>query len=218
MRHPYKSQPERAFWKRSVSNRNAMDMQDLSAPLDLRMSDRFATAGSCFAQHIGHNLASRGARFLNVERRPGFVPESREKEFGYGIYSARYGNIYTARQLLQLIREARGEWTPPEPVWKNDDRWYDAQRPSVDPVGHDSEEAVLTMRAAHLAAVRRLFSEMDVLVFTLGLTEAWETADGGMVFPTAPGVIAGEYDPRATGWQIIPIPRCARTSKPPGPC
>ena len=33
------------------------------------------------------------------------------------------------------------------------------------------------------------------MVFTLGLTEAWVSADDGAVFPAAPGTVAGEFDP-----------------------
>lgn len=36
---------------------------------------------------------------------------------------------------------------------------------------------------------------MDVLVFTLGLTEAWEDSRDGAIFPLAPGVAGGVYEP-----------------------
>jgi hypothetical protein len=36
---------------------------------------------------------------------------------------------------------------------------------------------------------------MDVFIFTLGLTEAWVHKTTGRVYPTAPGTIAGSYDP-----------------------
>jgi hypothetical protein len=49
-------------------------------------------------------------------------------------------------------------------------------------------------RAAHFAAVRRMLEELDVLVFTLGLTEAWRSKEDGAVFPLAPGVAAGAMD------------------------
>ncbi len=35
----------------------------------------------------------------------------------------------------------------------------------------------------------------DVFVFTLGMTEAWTHAPSGTIYPTAPGVISGHYDP-----------------------
>ena len=96
--------------------------------------------------------------------------------------------------MLQLAEEALGRRVPQVRVWQKGGRFFDALRPSVDPVGHDSEAAVLALRQKHLVAVRRLLEELDVLVFTLGLTETWEAGDG-TVYPVAPGTLAGEFDP-----------------------
>ena len=41
---------------------------------------------------------------------------------------------------------------------------------------------------------------MDVFVFTLGLTEAWYDKRDGAVFPLAPGVAGGRYDPEVHGF------------------
>jgi hypothetical protein len=193
--HPYRNSPEKALWRPAVASRSYFDLEDISGPLPFSLEDRFATAGSCFAQHIGRNLAARGANWLDCEPAPDFLREAERARFGYGLFSARYGNIYTARQLLQLAREALGEWTPRERVWVRDGRHYDAKRPSVDPVGMASHEEVLALRERHLAAVAGLLAELDVFVFTLGLTEAWQSREDGSVFPVAPGVICGTYDP-----------------------
>ena len=40
-----------------------------------------------------------------------------------------------------------------------------------------------------------MFREADVFVFTFGLTEAWIHRASGTVYPTAPGTIAGDFDP-----------------------
>ena len=50
-------------------------------------------------------------------------------------------------------------------------------------------------RRYHLAAVRRMFEELDVLVFTLGLTETWRSLEDGLIYPICPGCGAGTYDP-----------------------
>ena len=60
---------------------------------------------------------------------------------------------------------------------------------------------VATQRERHLAAVREVFSSADLFVFTLGLTEAWVHAETGTVYPTAPGTIAGSYDPAVHGFR-----------------
>nr|WP_255316808.1 GSCFA domain-containing protein [Nesterenkonia sp. Act20] len=161
------------------------------------MEDKIATAGSCFAQHIGRNLQQRGARFLDVEPPVVSFPSKDEaRRWGFGVFSARYGNIYTSRQLRQLFLEAHGERQPEEVVWEKDGRFYDALRPSVDPVGQESPSDVLDLRQGHLAAVRRMFRDLDLFVFTLGLTEGWESTSDGTIYPVAPGTLAGDYDKR----------------------
>ena len=43
--------------------------------------------------------------------------------------------------------------------------------------------------------MRQVFEQSDWMVFTLGLTEAWRSKRDGAVFPLAPGVAGGAYDP-----------------------
>lgn len=194
--NPYKIQPERAFWRASVGSRHYADLADLWQPMPLRKSDKIATAGSCFAQHIGNNLAARGAAFMDMEPAPPlFASTSEARKWGYGVFSCRYGNVYTTRQLIQLFDEAHGNRTPVERVWEKDGRFYDALRASIDPAGQDSAETILALRERHLDAVRRMFAELDVFVFTLGLTEGWENVEDGTMFAVAPGTVAGTYDP-----------------------
>lgn len=194
--NPYFKLPPRAFWRAAISDVHYAELANLWEPLPLTRQDKIATAGSCFAQHIGNNLARRGAAFMDLEPPPPglFTSLSDERRFGYRVYSCRYGNIYTARQLVQLFDEAFGRRTPAEVVWQREGRFYDALRPSVDPVGQPSTEQVLRLRRAHLARVRAMFETLDLFVFTLGLTEAWLSRADGTSFPTAPGTICGEFD------------------------
>jgi len=196
IKNPYKIQPERAFWKGSVGTRHFADLEDLWQPMSLRKTDRVATAGSCFAQHIGNNLAIRGAAFMDMEPAPPlFASQADARRWGFGVFSCRYGNIYTTRQLIQLFDEAHGDRIPAEQVWEKEGRYFDALRPGLDPVGQDSPEAVLALRRQHLDAVRTMFAELDVFVFTMGLTEGWEAVADGTMYPLAPGTIAGQYRP-----------------------
>jgi hypothetical protein len=112
------------------------------------------------------------------------------------VFSARYGNVYTARQALQLFRRAFGAFTPAEAVWSRGDRFVDAFRPRIEPNGFASPDAVLADMARHLEAVRRVFLESDWLIFTLGLTEGWRSRIDGAVYPLAPGVAGGAFDPQ----------------------
>src|SRR5208337_3848278 len=102
---------------------------------------------------------------------------------------------YTVRQLLQLFDRAYGTFQPADSAWpRGDGRYADPFRPQIEPSGFETIEAVEADRAAHLSAVRHMFETLDVLVFTLGLTEAWVAKEDGAVFPLAPGVAAGKMD------------------------
>lgn len=196
MSNPYRGKPSRTFWRSAISERHVADFEELWTPMPLVKADKVATAGSCFAQHIGRNLRIRGANYMDCEPAPPvFRDDAEARRFGFGVFSCRYGNVYTARQLLQLAQEAFGQRQPGEIVWHKQDRFFDALRPGIDPVGHATPEDVEAARKRHLTAVRTMFETLDVFVFTLGLTEGWESREDGTMFPTAPGTIAGSYDP-----------------------
>jgi hypothetical protein len=194
---PYQGLPSTSFWSAAVAKSATPVPEGLYKrkwPID--KAEKIATAGSCFAQHIGRHLKQHSYWVMDMEPPPQGLSLSEQKKFGFSIYSARYGNIYTTRQLLQLAREAFGEWTPGEVVWKGENGgYYDAFRPGVEPEGLGSPEEVLAHRANHLERVREMFENMDIFIFTLGLTEAWMHKGSGTVFPTAPGTIAGQFDP-----------------------
>ena len=196
MKSPYSELPPRNFWRSGVSEAHPLTVENLYVKkFPLAETDKIATAGSCFAQHVSNYLQKNGFSVMDVEPPPSVLSEDVAKSFGYKIYSARYGNIYTVRQLLQLARDAESGTVDAADVWTKDGRFFDALRPNIEPDGFDSVEETLALRRHHLAKVRELFEQMDVLVFTLGLTEAWIDKRSGRVYPTAPGTIAGSYDP-----------------------
>jgi hypothetical protein len=196
MTSPYSDLPARSFWKGAVSRRSPETVSGLWHPkFSFARETRIATAGSCFAQHIARYLRARKAIVVNLERSPPGLSAANAAKYGYGIYSARYGNIYTVRHLLQLTEEALGRFAPSDAVWERDGRFFDAMRIGVEPAGLPSAEAVRQHRLQHLGRVQSLFARADVFVFTLGLTEAWTHRESGTVYPTAPGTIAGSYRP-----------------------
>lgn len=194
MSHPYKSQPPRAFWRQAVAETHPLDMQGLYRPkFAIAPADRIGAAGSCFAQHIGRHLRRAGFCWLDLEPAPPLLPPARRAAFGYETYSARYGNVYSARQLLQLVQRAFGLFEPAEAIWTRDGRWFDAFRPTIEPGGFASEAELLTLRRFHLSRVRALVETADVFVFTFGLTETWLSRRDGAAYPVCPGVEAGAF-------------------------
>ena len=198
---PYSNLEPRAFWRSAVTDREPLDPGDVYRPkFPITRDMRIATAGSCFAQHVGRALKTAGFNVIDTEPMPLDVDLTLAQRYGYELYSARYGNIYTTRQLMQLVEEARGKFTPAHRVWERDGRYVDAQRPSIEPDGFDSPEAVLAHRERHLINVRKAFFRCDLMVFTFGLTEAWIDRESGTVYPTAPGTIAGRHDDAVFGF------------------
>lgn len=194
--NPYSSLPESSFWRRSVSSVPPEEVDPvIGFDLAIERDTKIATAGSCFAQHISRHLSSSGYNHYIAEPGHPLLPDEVRQEQGYGLFSCRYGNIYTARQLLQLIERAYGRFEPSEGAWfKAEDIVLDPFRPTVQRGGFVSEAEMLLDRAQHLAAVRQMFETLDVFVFTLGLTECWRSSADGAVFPVCPGIEGGSFD------------------------
>ncbi len=199
---PYEDVPKRGFWRSGVAQQDPLAIEGLyRRKFRISRWDAVATAGSCFAQHIARHLKARKFNVLQYEPAPRGMSSELAKTYGFGIYTCRYGNIYTAAQMLQLAREAFGVAMPEDRVWEREGRFFDAQRPNVEPGGFDSPDNVLRAREGHLGFVRQMLLEMDVFVFTFGLTETWAHKESGTVFPTAPGTIAGSFDPEEYEFQ-----------------
>jgi hypothetical protein len=193
MSHPYSCAPRKSFWSRAVS-RNFTPSEVLSGegPL-LRAGDRVMTAGSCFASNLVPYLESAGFTYLRTEQRNPAFNKAPPENLGYDRFSAAYGNVYTARQMLQLVRRSVGSFTPAEDRWITPYAVIDPFRPGLRfPAKNEREFDAITKQ--HLRAVRDAFSQATALIFTLGLTEGWEAKADGAAYPACPGVIAGSFD------------------------
>lgn len=195
--NPYQSLPDHHYWKRAVATPSSAEVDPVVASkFRLTPKDRVATAGSCFAQHISNTLASSGCNYFVAEQAPGGMTHTEASARNYGTFSARFGNIYTTRQLLQLLDRAYGRFHPAlDHLVGDKGQFLDPWRPLIEPDGFSSLTALHADREAHLAAVRRMFEEMDIFVFTLGLTEGWRATIDGAVFPVAPGAITRSAEP-----------------------
>lgn len=156
---------------------------------------KFVSAGSCFAQRIAESLQDYGFNYYVVEAGPAWLTREQRVEYNYGVYSARYGNVYTTLQLLQLLQRACGEFRPVDDHWLADGYYVDPFRPTIQPGGFTSVEELRADREQHLALVRQLFCGLDVFIFTLGLTETFCSAEDDAAFPTCPGKRFGHYTP-----------------------
>lgn len=186
-RHPYLEQPDRAFWSRAVARHwTPADLVEGDRPL-IAADSRIMSAGSCFAANIVPHLEAAGYHYVRTETAPA------DDRYGYELYSAAYGNVYTARQWLQVLERAEGRFQPAEDRWVDGETIVDPFRPGlVDRAESDEEFDAVTR--SHLDRVMEAVATSDTFVFTLGLTEAWESTRDGAVFPACPGTIAGAFD------------------------
>ncbi|MFP1631691.1 GSCFA domain-containing protein [Zhengella sp. ZM62] len=193
---PYSTLPDHCFWRRA--NRGAKEGAVdpvVQAGFHITPDMKIATAGSCFAQHIARQLSKSGFNYFVAERAHPLIRAEVARRMNYGTFSARFGNLYTTRQLWQLAQRAYGRFTPHEDAWEHEGGWLDPYRPNIQPGGFVTLEELHADRAQHFAAVRTMLEECDVFVFTFGLTEAWRSKVDGAVFPLCPGTAGGTFDP-----------------------
>ncbi|GAB3136668.1 GSCFA domain-containing protein [Micromonospora sonneratiae] len=193
--NPYQSLPRRSFWRSAVAEPDMLAVGELWTPkFTIGPDDPVLTAGSCFARHIGPALLEHGMNWREVELPPPGLTAAERRARHYGTFSFRTGNIYTAAALRQWLSWALDDVAAPDEIWSEGGRFFDPYRPAVDPDGHPSAEAALAARQVTLAAIRNAIVEAGCLIFTLGLTEAWQDRDAGTVYPVCPGTRHGTFD------------------------
>lgn len=196
MGNPYESLPAEAFWRSAIAERNPLALKNIWKPkFSIQRRDTIATAGSCFAQHIGKALSERGFNWLDAEPGPSSLLPGDRLRLNYGIFSFRTANIYTAAMLRQWIEWAFEARHPPPEVWEENGRFFDPFRPTIEPNGFASPEKMLASQAVTLSAIRRAVRTSSVFAFTLGLTEGWINTAAGHVYAACPGTSHGTFDP-----------------------
>jgi len=181
---PYDAIPDYQKWTvvTDAADRRVLSPQG-PVKFTLARDAKIASAGSCFGQRLAERLPGLGLNCIIAE--PAGAP-----------FSARWGTIYNVRHLEQLLDRALERFTPLERAWTTTGgRFIDPFRPAVEPAGFTTLESLEEDRRVHLAAVRRLFAELDLFIFTLGLTEYWSDVRDGAVFPACPGRGRGVFDP-----------------------
>ena len=196
--HPYVGLPPRQFWRSAVSDIPAELFDPVDDPPFLINADtKVATAGSCFAQHIALALRNAGLNYFVAEPPPSdlSLEEATDRQYGSSPLdtgtSTRRDNSFSYMIVLSALSSltiAHGYALMADMSIRSDQQWnpaaFQLQRLS-------SGRATLIS-----SAVRRLFEQLDVLVMTLGLTEAWSSKSDGAVVPLAPGVVADPSDPQ----------------------
>jgi hypothetical protein len=128
--HPYTNQPDRNFWRRFVSDTRWSALDFVGQPkFTLAPEARVSAAGSCFAQHINRHMRMRGLSPFQSEHANTLVANEAAEVASHTAFSARYGNIYSSRQCLELFQQAFGERPVAEDFVEQEGRYYDLLRP-----------------------------------------------------------------------------------------
>lgn len=192
---PYNTLARDKFFKTANANRVSCLL-----PLKIEAATRVSSFGSCFAQKIASNMKARGIQYLDYEKCPPGVAGD-PKDLGYEMFSARTGNIYTTPQWLQLIKRAVGaEKVDPISQTARGD-YIMMTRPFIGSFARREEAE--QEEANHLAAMKRVIADSEVMVFTLGLNEAWYDQERSIYLPVAPGCGWGQFDSTQHVFRVI---------------
>jgi hypothetical protein len=201
MNNPYEKLPDYCFWRKVMCEIPPGQINPgLDSEVKITQADKVSTIGSCFAQHISSHLTKLGVNYFVAEKKPENMTIEEGISNNYGTFSARYGSVYTVRQALQTFLRAFGEFNPQESEWSVSNGFVDSFRPQIESLPFQNCELLSIAREYHLECVRKIFVESDWLIFTPGLTEAWVSIVDGAVYPTAPGVVAGNFDDTRHGF------------------
>lgn len=187
MANPYKSFPSSSFWSKSVSlKETALIDPIIETKFRFDKGFKIASGGSCFARQLSSRIKDLGINYITKEKPHSLLNDSEVELYNYNAYSARYGNIYTVSQLKQLFVRAFRDSKNDSHILSSKNSFIDAYRPRIQPKGFSSREELELNRKIHYKAVRSVFEELDVFIFTLGLTESWRSKTDNATFPICP--------------------------------
>ncbi|MDC0461689.1 GSCFA domain-containing protein [Alphaproteobacteria bacterium] len=192
--NPYSNLKQRNFWKPTIEEfRNSNFINELWFPIFfIGKKTPVLTLGSCFGQHVGNWLNRNNYNWLSFNNEVDF-PVNQNKA-NITTFSFNTGNIYTARGLRQWLEQAFEDVPMNESFLIKNNRFFDPQRQKCVANGFGSLSEMLNSKRTLLRNIKKGFEEAELLIFTLGLTEAW-CDNSGLVFSSAPGIIAGEFNP-----------------------
>lgn len=130
---------------------------------------------------------------MDSEPAPAGLSRRSPEEDGFGIFSFRTGNIYTAALFRQWIELSLSLRPDIEEVYEEDGRFFDPLRPNIPSQGFATLEEFKDARRHTFSCIRKSLEDADYLIFTLGLTECWRN-NSGFVYPMCPGTLRGRFD------------------------
>ena len=183
VKHPYENLIKTQYWSTGVKEPlNSLEKLELPSIHSLiSIGENVCSIGSCFAQHIGKNLISRNYKYL-VSKYSG----KRKESFGLG-------NVYTPTQFRQWLEFSMGlrEWSS-DTIYINENKdYFDYLLPHVS--AFKSQSSLIEYRTAIAEEIKCNLEIANTLIFTLGLTEQWETRKNEAI-GNCPGTLIGKFE------------------------
>lgn len=168
--------PDPTFSKQPRSLYNELPWSPLYNFIDKETP--ISSAGSCFAYEISKKLQEDKFNYIIQERAPGHELQ---------IASARWGIIFNAAALRQLVEKSFGIRTLPKLLWtlRQGDalKYYDPFREDI--IFSSISEYEENFHE-HLEACKQVFLKSKVFIITVGMTEIWRLKSDGSVFSRSP--------------------------------
>ena len=144
----------------------------------LKKNASVASVGSCFASEVGNYLVDSEYNFVTHDKL------RHSDSFGLG-------NVYSSRHLRQWLEVAFGQYEFSNLTWQEyDGKYVDLQTNLLE--YFESAEALLYNRNDIVDRIKRVISDSDLLIITVGLTETWETPSGETL-AMCPGTLKGAF-------------------------
>lgn len=169
--HP--SHPHNKFTMLPYVNKHSfMDMQ---TPI--------ASAGSCFAFEIAKVLQQQGFNYVISERaddpESGVLVDGYQAGDKYVKFSANFGILFNTPSLLQLAQKAFATRNFNQYLVKLENNLY--TDPYRENVFFKSKKAYIEDYPGHIAAIKNTLLNSKAFIFTAGLNECWQMADGTVI-------------------------------------
>ena len=141
------------------------------------------SAGSCFASEVAHRLQADGFNYVVTQ------PNLNATK-GTHNSCCRWGTLFNVVSFRQLIERAYGAWTPPM-LFAEDSKGaaYQLYDPWLEAITHVSIDEARASHAELAAAAREAFDQVEVFVFTMGLSEVWRLKATGDVLARMPAAL-----------------------------
>jgi hypothetical protein len=173
---------EHAFWPDPTHEKYPRQLRHIKPfvtklPI-LDKSTPIATAGSCFAFEISTVLQEQGYNYLIAERpddpREGVIVNGYNPGDPYVRFSGNYGLLFNSPSLLRIAERAFGTREFKKLLVPEGDGFIDPYRENV---YFRNQQAYLDDYPKHTEALRKILTETEVFVYTMGLNECWVYRD-----------------------------------------